>query len=251
MKEILIFVDDSGKIHHPDSKFVIFSAVVFLEKEEYANFEKTFKENFNKVVIQNLTYQEIKGKDFWKIMKSGKEHYGYTDVQKKLILESIDPFQVFVFSITFEKEKLDLSKKNNRELEKLLDRLLINLLEKIIDTLNLQEISLHLKVDIGSLRIGQYLPEFKSWLKNCFGRNNSYFYKKFQQLKVVFSEETNFNFDSKNSCGIQFADFIAYFINREMNQNKTLLEIKDNLNSYFKRDVYLFYYQDKRDFPEK
>jgi hypothetical protein len=64
MKEVLVFVDDSGKINDKDSKFVTFSAVVFLEGEEYQAFESAFRENFNKVVIKNLTYQEIKGKDF-------------------------------------------------------------------------------------------------------------------------------------------------------------------------------------------
>jgi hypothetical protein len=95
-------------------------------------------------------------------MKSGKEHYGYSDEQKKTILKSIDNYQTFVFSITLEKRKLNLTVKNNRELEKILDRLLINLLEKIIDTLNLKEVSVRLEVDVNSLRIGQYLPEFKS-----------------------------------------------------------------------------------------
>jgi hypothetical protein len=60
MKQILVFIDDSRKIKDKDSKFVTFSAVVFLEKEEYKSFETMFKENFNKVVIKNLTYQEVK-----------------------------------------------------------------------------------------------------------------------------------------------------------------------------------------------
>lgn len=251
MKEILIFIDDNGKIHHPDNKFVTFSAITFLAKDEYTNFENTFKENFNKVVIKNLTYQEIKGRDFWKIMKSGKEHYGYSDEQRKTILGSIDNFQASIFSIILEKEKLDLSNKNNRDLEKWLDRLLINLLEKIIDTLELKEISINLKVDINSLRVGQYLPEFKSWFKNCFKRNNFYFYKKFEQLKITISEESSLNADSKNSRGIQLADFIAYFIGREISKNRTPLEINETLSNYFNKNVYTFYYRDKRDFPKE